>query len=53
MANDINERFRQNLLYYMELRGKKSIIHGRRVHFIALKNAPGVVPEAVVFPPRE
>lgn len=26
---------------------------GRRVHFIALKNAPGVVPEAVVFPPRE
>lgn len=24
MANDINERFRQNLLYYMELRGKKS-----------------------------
>lgn len=25
MANDINERFRQNLLYYMELRGKKSI----------------------------
>lgn len=44
-----NRIFRQISL----LHNKYHFIHGRRVHFIALKNAPGVVPEAVVFPPRE